>query len=103
MNANCKYNLTNANYRKVIAEVKQNLGSEYSYEVFRAVADTFSGDINNLTSEYIMQHYPRKNAPQEKISQGQNSTEPKKKELLRIAAVFNADPKVRSFSQFSKV
>ena len=28
---------------------------------------------------------------------------PKKAELLRIAAVFNADPKVRKFSQFSKV
>ena len=31
------------------------------------------------------------------------NTEPKKAELLRIAAVFNADPKVRKFSQFSKV
>ena len=31
------------------------------------------------------------------------NTDPKKKELLRIAAVFNADPKVRQFSQFSKV
>ena len=30
------------------------------------------------------------------------NTEPKKAELLRIAAVFNADPKVRKFSQFSK-
>ena len=32
-----------------------------------------------------------------------DNTEPKKAELLRIAAVFNADPKVRKFSQFSKV
>ena len=31
------------------------------------------------------------------------NTEPKKKELLRIATVFNADPKVRKSSQFSKV
>ncbi len=31
------------------------------------------------------------------------NTEPKKAEFLRIAAVFNADPKVRKFSQFSKV
>ena len=31
------------------------------------------------------------------------NTEPKKAELLRIATVFNADPKVRKFSQFSKV
>ena len=31
------------------------------------------------------------------------NTEPKKAELLRIAAVFNAAPKVRKFSQFSKV
>ena len=36
-------------------------------------------------------------------SRDYGNTEPKKKELLRIAAVFNADPKVRSFSQFSKV
>ena len=31
------------------------------------------------------------------------NTEPKKGKLIRIAAVFNADPKVRKFSQFSKV
>ena len=31
------------------------------------------------------------------------NTEPKKEKLIRIAAVFNADPKVRKFSQFSKV
>lgn len=36
-------------------------------------------------------------------SRDYGNTEPKKKELLRIAAVFNADPKVRAFSQFSKV
>ena len=36
-------------------------------------------------------------------SRDYGNTEPKKKELLRIAAVFNADPKVRKFSQFSKV
>ena len=31
------------------------------------------------------------------------NTEPKKEKLIRIATVFNADPKVRKFSQFSKV
>ena len=36
-------------------------------------------------------------------SRDYGNTEPKKKELLRIATVFNADPKVRKFSQFSKV
>ena len=36
-------------------------------------------------------------------SRDYGNTEPKKAELLRIAAVFNADPKVRKFSQFSKV
>ena len=36
-------------------------------------------------------------------SRDYGNTEPKKKELLRIATVFNADPKVRQFSQFSKV
>ena len=36
-------------------------------------------------------------------SRDYGNTEPKKKELLRIAAVFNTDPKVRKFSQFSKV
>ena len=36
-------------------------------------------------------------------SRDYGNTEPKKNELLRIAAVFNADPKVRKFSQFSKV
>ena len=35
-------------------------------------------------------------------SRDYGNTEPKKAELLRIAAVFNADPKVRKFSQFSK-
>ena len=69
MTPNCKYNLTNANYRKVIQEVKQSLGSDYNYDIFRSVADTFEGDINSLTSEYVLQRYPRKNAPQEKISQ----------------------------------
>ena len=69
MTPNCKYNLTNSNYRKVIQEVKQSLGSDYNYDIFRSVADTFEGDINSLTSEYVLQRYPRKNAPQEKISQ----------------------------------
>ena len=36
-------------------------------------------------------------------SRDYGNTEPKKKELIRIAAVFNTDPKVRKFSQFSKV
>ena len=36
-------------------------------------------------------------------SRDYGNTEPKKKELLRIATVFNADPKVRKSSQFSKV
>ena len=36
-------------------------------------------------------------------SRDYGNTEPKKADLLRIAAVFNADPKVRKFSQFSKV
>ena len=36
-------------------------------------------------------------------SRDYGNTEPKKAELLRIATVFNADPKVRKFSQFSKV
>ena len=36
-------------------------------------------------------------------SRDYGNTEPKKKELLRLAAVFNTDPKVRKFSQFSKV
>ena len=31
------------------------------------------------------------------------NTEPKKAELLRIAAVFNADPKVRTFTEYQKV
>ena len=31
------------------------------------------------------------------------NTEPKKKELLRIASVFNADPKVRAFTEYQKV
>ena len=31
------------------------------------------------------------------------NTEPKKAELLRIAAVFNADPKVRAFTEYQKV
>ncbi|HJI60057.1 MAG TPA: ATP-binding protein [Succinivibrionaceae bacterium] len=36
-------------------------------------------------------------------SRDYGNTEPKKAELIRIVAVFNADPKVRKFSQFSKV
>ena len=36
-------------------------------------------------------------------SRDYGNTEPKKEKLIRIAAVFNADPKVRKFSQFSKV
>ena len=31
------------------------------------------------------------------------NTEPKKNELLRIATVFNADPKVRAFTQYKFV
>ena len=36
-------------------------------------------------------------------SRDYGNTEPKKEKLIRIAAVFNAEPKVRKFSQFSKV
>ena len=59
--ANCKYYLTNANYRKVIAEVKQALGEEYKFDIFKSVADTFKGHINDLTADYVIKNYPRKN------------------------------------------
>ncbi len=36
-------------------------------------------------------------------SRDYGNTEPKKKELLRIAAVFNADPNVRAFTEYQKV
>jgi len=36
-------------------------------------------------------------------SRDYGNTEPKKAELLRIAAVFNADPKVRAFTDYQKV
>ena len=36
-------------------------------------------------------------------SRDYGNTEPKKKELLRIAAVFNADPKVRAFTKYQIV
>ncbi len=36
-------------------------------------------------------------------SRDYGNTEPKKKELLRIAATFNADPKVRAFTEYQKV
>ena len=36
-------------------------------------------------------------------SRDYGNTEPKKKELLRIAAVFNADPKVRAFTEYQSV
>ena len=36
-------------------------------------------------------------------SRDYGNTEPKKAELLRIAAVFNADPKVRAFTEYQKV
>ena len=36
-------------------------------------------------------------------SRDYGNTEPKKAELLRIASVFNADPKVRAFTEYQKV
>ena len=36
-------------------------------------------------------------------SRDYGNTEPKKKELLRIAAAFNADPKVRAFTEYQQV
>ena len=36
-------------------------------------------------------------------SRDYGNTEPKKAELLRIAAVFNADPKVRAFTEYQIV
>ena len=36
-------------------------------------------------------------------SRDYGNTEPRKKELLRIAAVFNADPKVRAFTEYQEV
>ena len=73
---NCKFNFTNGNYKKVSAEVKEVLGGEYNGAVFKTLADGFvnaGGDINSLTKEYILEQWPQKNAPQEKISR--SSTE----------------------------
>ena len=36
-------------------------------------------------------------------SRDYGNTEPKKKDLLRIATVFNADPKVRAFTEYQHV
>ena len=43
------------------------------------------------------------NAVEQIKARDYGNTEPKKAELLRIAAVFNADPKVRAFTEYQKV
>lgn len=65
---NCKFNFTNSNYRKVSAEVKEALGNVFNPSIFKTIADSYSGDISSLTKEYVLQHWPRESAPQEKIS-----------------------------------
>ena len=68
-------------------------------------------DTKNGRLVFELKYAENDNAAKTKLSEAveqiksrdYGNTEPKKKELLRIATVFNADPKVRKFSQFSKV
>lgn len=71
MNPNCKYNLFNSNYKKIREEVKSALGSSFNGDLFKLVADNYvteGNNINSLSKEYVLQHWPQENATQEKIS-----------------------------------
>ena len=68
MKPNCKFNITNANYRKVLQEVKQQLGTDYDYNVVRTIADKYPGDINSLTTKYVLDNYPKSAVGQEQLS-----------------------------------
>lgn len=72
MSTHCKWShLSNANFRKVASEVKGILGDNYNFNVFKCVADNFEGDVNSLTAKYVLDNWPQKDAPQEKIFQEQ--------------------------------
>lgn len=58
---NCKFNKESDFSRSLIFNVKKALGKEYKFEVFKTVAETFKGDIKDLTLEYVLKNYPRKN------------------------------------------
>ena len=68
-------------------------------------------DTKNRRLVFELKYAENDNAAKTKLSEAveqiksrdYGNTEPKKEKLIRIAAVFNADPKVRKFSQFSKV
>lgn len=66
---NFKFLVTNANYRKVLKELQQILKDDYNEALVRTTLKDYDGDINKLTKEYVLQRYPQKDAPQEKISQ----------------------------------
>ena len=68
-------------------------------------------DTKNRRLVFELKYAENDNAAKTKLSEAveqiksrdYGNTEPKKEKLIRIATVFNADPKVRKFSQFSKV
>ena len=70
------------------------------FQIIMGIEDAFDIEIDNDEAEKIV---TVGDAVEQIKSRDYGNTGPKKAELLRIAAVFNADPKVRKFSQFSKV
>ena len=59
----CKFNTESDFNRSLIFNVKKALGKEYKFEIFKTIAESFEGGIENLTLEYVLKHYPRKNLP----------------------------------------
>ena len=68
-------------------------------------------DTKNRRLVFELKYAENDNATKTKLSEAveqiksrdYGNTEPKKAELLRIATVFNADPKVRAFTEYQKV
>ena len=63
----CRWDhLTNPNYKQALQEVKDALGSKYNYNIARGIAETYSGTINDITSDYILQQWPQPEVSEEK-------------------------------------
>lgn len=63
----CKWDhLTNPNYKEVLNEVKEVLGDRYNYKLARGIAEKYSGTIDDITPDYILQQWPKPEASEEK-------------------------------------
>lgn len=84
----CKWDhITNPHYKTALQEVKEALGNRYNYSIARGIAETFSGTINDITSDYILQQWPQPEVLEEKNLPSQ----PEESNIIPIIQAYPGD------------